>query len=113
MSILSKEGVLLRIFIAETARCHGQVLYEAIVRKAQETGLAGATVFRGIMGFQRGHSMQTTKLLRFSDDLPVVIEIVDEKSQIDAFLPVVENMVTDGLITTEKANIIKYVNNQP
>jgi PII-like signaling protein len=109
MSLLPEEGTLLRIFISEDARHKKKLLYEAIVLKAQENGLAGATVFRGIMGYQAGHEIQTSSLLRLSDNLPVVIEIVDEHSKIENFIPVVKEMVTDGLITAEKARIIKAV----
>lgn len=107
MALLPEEGVLLRIFISETEKCGNHNLYEAIVYKAQELGLAGATVFRGIMGFQSGHQLQTSKILRLSENLPVVVEIVDTKENTDKILPYLEEMVTDGLITSEKARIIK------
>ncbi len=109
MSLLPEEGTLLRIFISEDAKYGNKLLYEAIVREAQENGLAGATVFRGVMGFQAGHDIQTSSLLRLSDNLPVVIEIVDEHEKIERFIPVVKEMVADGLITAEKARIIKAV----
>lgn len=109
MTLLPEEGILLRIFISETAKYGNHNLYEAIVYKAQELGMAGATVFRGIMGFQAGHEMQTSKILRLSENLPVVIEIVDTKEKTDTLLPHLEEMVKDGLITSERANIIKAV----
>ncbi|HKK09402.1 MAG TPA: DUF190 domain-containing protein [Bacteroidales bacterium] len=109
MALLPEEGTLLRIFISEEAK-HGRwLLYEAIVHKAQEAGLAGATVFRGIMGYQAGHEIHTSSLLRLSDNMPVVVEIVDDHKKIEAFLPTVKEMVTDGLITSEKARIIKSI----
>jgi len=83
MSLLPKEGTLLRIFIPETEQYKGRNLYEAIVFKAQELNLAGATVFRGIMGYQLGQQIQTSKILRLSDNLPVVIEIIDTEDQIN------------------------------
>lgn len=107
MSLIREEGILLRIFISETEKCGSHNLYEAIVYKARELGLAGATVFRGIMGFQAGHQLQTSKILRLSENLPVVVEIVDSKENIDKLLPYLEETVTDGLITSEKARIIK------
>lgn len=109
MTRLPKEGTLLRIFISETAKHGNHNLYEAIVYKAQELGMAGATVFRGIMGFQGSHEMQTSKILRLSENLPVVVEIIDTKEKIEKLLPHIKEMVEDGLITTEKANIIKSV----
>jgi len=109
MSLLPDEGTLLRIFITEEAK-HGRLLlYEAIVHKAQQEGLAGATVYRGIMGYQAGHEIHTSSLLRLSDNMPVVVEIVDDNTKIEAFIPLVNEMVTDGLITAEKARIIKAV----
>ncbi len=85
---LPTESVLLRIFISEQDRCHGRPLYEALVLKAREVGLAGATVLRGAVGNGQTSRLHTTKVLRLSDDLPLVVEIVDTKERIDAFLPV-------------------------
>lgn len=109
MSLLPEEGTLLRIFISEEAKYGRSLLFEAIVHKAQQEGLAGATVFRGIMGYQAGHDIHTSSLLRLSDNMPVVVEIVDDSNKIDAFIPIVKDMVADGLITAEKARIIKAV----
>ena len=105
---LEGEAVLLRIFIGEQDRWHGRPLYEAIVQKARELHLAGATVLRGPMGFGAKSRLHTVKILRLSEDLPIVIEIVDTQDKIDAFLPAVEEMVTDGLVTLEKVRVIWY-----
>ena len=106
-----EDGVLLRIFIGESDREPGgdRPLYEAIVRKAKESHLAGATVLRGPMGFGRHSRVHTAKLLELSTDLPVVIEIVDAEEKIDAFLPAVDKLVTEGLVTLEAVRIVRYV----
>ena len=109
MSYLPEEGSLLRIFISEEARYGHHLLYESIVKSAKKEGLAGATVFRGIMGFQANHEIHTSSLLRLSDNMPVVVEIVDDTDKINKFIPIVKEMVDDGLITAEKAKIIKAV----
>ncbi len=108
MTQLPKEGVLLRIFIGETDRYHGRPLYEQIVLKARELNLAGATVLRGLMGFGASSRVHTAKLLRLSEDLPVVIEIVDTEENIHKILPFLEEVVQEGLITLEKAHVIQY-----
>ena len=102
------EGQLLRIFIGEADSWKGKPLYEAIVLKARESGLAGATVLRGLQGFGASSILHTTRILRLSDDLPVVIEIVDRVEKIQGILPHLDEMVTDGMITLEKVNIIAY-----
>jgi hypothetical protein len=102
------EGRLLRVFIGESDRWDGMTLYEAIVRRAREAGLAGTTVLRGIEGFGARSVVHTTKILRLSTDLPVVIEIVDRPERIAAFLPVLDEMVTEGLVTLETVRIIAY-----
>ena len=102
------EGRLLRIFVGEDDRWHGRPLYEAIVEEARKAGLAGATAWRGFMGFGANSRVHTTKILRLSEDLPVVIEIVDGPEKIDAFLPVLETMVREGLVTVERAEVILY-----
>lgn len=107
----TSEGILLRIFIPENAKFKGKRLYEAIVMKAKELEMAGATVFKGIMGYQGSHCMQTMKILRLSESLPVVIEIVDCKSNIDKILPFLDEVVKDGLVTTEKVNVFINRNN--
>lgn len=105
---LPRDGYLLRIFIGESDRWHGKPLYEAIVLKARELHLAGATVLRGPMGFG-GHSrIHTTKVLRLSEDLPIVVEIVDGKDKIDMLLPYIDEMLKDGLVTLEKVQVIQY-----
>lgn len=105
---MPSEGVLLRIFINETDQYQGHNLYEVIVAKAQQLNLAGATVFRGIMGYQAGHELQSAKILRLSENLPLVIEIVDTRKNIELILPFLNKVVEEGLITTEKAHIFKY-----
>ena len=103
-------GVLLRIFIGESDKepGHGRPLYEAIVRRAREAHLAGATVLRGPMGFGRHSLMHSAKLLELSTDLPILIEIVDAEEKVNAFLPVVDELVTEGLVTLEAVRIIRY-----
>ena len=107
-----KDAVLLRIFIGETDRFHGKPLYECIVMKAREVHLAGATVLRGPMGFGRSSRIHTAKILRLSEDLPLVIEIVDAEDKIDAFLPVIDSMMGSGLITMEKVKVLQYGESQ-
>jgi len=106
--MLPKEGHLLRIFIGEDDRHDKKPLYEWIVRKAREHGLAGATVLRGLEGFGAGSRVHKAKILRLSSDLPIVIEIVDTKDKIEAFLPVVDGAIKDGLATIEKVEIRLY-----
>lgn len=102
------EGRLLRVFIGESDRWEGQPLYEAIVRRARAEGLAGATVLRGIEGFGAHSRMHTAKILRLSQDLPIVVEIVDLADRIQEFLPALDQMVGEGMITLETAHIIAY-----
>lgn len=106
---LPDEGVLLRIFIGETDRYKGKNLYEAIVLKARELNIAGATVLRGIMGYGATSRLHTSKILRLSDDLPIIIEIVDKQERIDQLIPFLDESVDEGLITMEKVRIIKYM----
>ena len=101
-------AVLLRIFIGESDRWEHRPLYEAIVLKAREAHLAGATVLRGPMGFGKSSRLHTAKILRLSLDLPLVIEIVDSEEKINAFLPVLDPMISGGLVTLEKVNVIEY-----
>lgn len=105
---LEGEGVLLRVFLGELDRWHGQPLYEAIVLKAREAGLAGATVLRGPMGFGAHSRLHTARILRLSEDLPIVIEIVDAAEKIAAFVPELDGMLGDGLVTTEKVHVLRY-----
>lgn len=102
------EGQLLRIFIGESDRWEGRPLYEAIVHRARAAGLAGATVIRGLEGFGAHSRLHTTRILRLSEDLPVVIEIVDEAERIEAFLPALDEMVAEGMVTLEKVRVIAY-----
>ena len=106
--VLPKEGFLLRIFIGESDRYQGQPLYEWIVRTAREHGLAGATVLRGLEGFGAHSRVHTAKILRLSTDLPIVIEIVDTLEKIDAFLPVIDEAVPEGMATLERVQIRFY-----
>lgn len=108
---LPENGYLLRIFIGESDRWGHQPLHEAIVLKARELHMAGATVFRGVMGFGANSRLHTTKLLRLSEDLPIVIEIVDTQEKIDAFLPQVDGMIKEGLATLEPLRILHYRHN--
>src|SRR5216117_352717 len=110
---LEGEALLLRIFIGESDKWHGKPVYEAIVLKARELHLAGATVLRGPMGFGANSRLHTTKILRLSEDLPFIIEIVDSEEKINAFIPYLDEMVTEGLITLEKVHVIKYRANKP
>jgi PII-like signaling protein len=105
---LPEEGLLLRIFIGESDIHKGKALYEQIVLKARELNLAGATVVRGIMGFGATSRLHTAKLLRLSEDLPVVVEIVDTEENLNRLLPFLEETVHEGLVTLERARIIKY-----
>ncbi len=102
------DGYLLRIFIGESDRFDGKALYEAIVLKARELHLAGATVLHGVMGFGASSRLHSAKVLAISSGLPVVVEIVDGKDKIDAFLPHVDEMIGDGLVTLEPVQVIKY-----
>lgn len=105
---LPEEGTLLRIFFGESDKHNRKPLYEVIVIKARELGLAGATVFRGIMGFGADSHMHSAKILRLSGDLPVVVEIVDTEENISKLLPFLDEAVQEGLITMEKVRVIKY-----
>jgi len=105
---LPQEGMLLRIFIGESDQYKGKALYEQIVLRARELNLAGATVIRGIMGFGASSRMHSAKLLRLSEDLPVIIEIVDEVEKLNTLLPFLDEAVEEGLITLEKVRVIKY-----
>jgi PII-like signaling protein len=105
---LSEEGQLLRVFIGESDTHKGEPLYRGIVLKARELGLAGATVLRGPMGFGANSRVHTTKLLELSTDLPIVIEIVDSAEKIQALLPFLDEVVTEGLITIEGVRVLRY-----
>lgn len=108
MTQAQEQGELLRIFIGESDRWERKPLYEAIVLAAREADLAGATVLRGLMGYGRHSRVHTAKILRLSEDLPIVIEIADRTDKIEAFLPTVDRMVTEGLVTLETVRVLKY-----
>jgi PII-like signaling protein len=108
---LPHQAVLLRIFLGENDRHEHRPLYEAIVLKAREMHLAGATVLRGPMSYGHSSRLHTTKILRLSEDLPVVIEIVDSEEKINAFLPVLDGMMGSGLVTLEKVRVLQYGKN--
>jgi PII-like signaling protein len=114
---LPRDAMLLRIFIGEDDRSReGRPLYEAIVLKARDVHLAGATVLRGPMGFGHNSQLHTTKILRLSEDLPLIVEIVDTEAKIKAFLPMLDSMMTSGLVTLEKVQVLQYgdmVKHQP
>src|SRR6185503_2049720 len=105
---IPEDGSLLRIFVGESDRHGHHPLYEAIVLKARERGLAGATVLRGVMGFGKHSTLHTAKILRLSEDLPMVIEIIDSAEKINDFLPVLDDMIKDGLVTVERVKVLQY-----
>ncbi len=105
---IAKNALLLRIFIGEDDRDGTTPLYESIVLKAREAHLAGATVLRGAMGFGHSSRLHTAKILRLSEDLPLVIEIVDTEDKIRAFLPTLDRIMTSGLVTLEKVEVLQY-----
>jgi PII-like signaling protein len=106
--ILPREGKLLRVFVGESDRHEGVPLYEWIVRRAREEGLAGATVLRGVEGYGATSRLHTAKILRLSSDLPIVIEIVDTEEKIEAFLPSIDGAIREGLATLEKVEVRFY-----
>ena len=105
---IPQDAVLLRIFIGESDRHRHQPLYETIVLKAREMQMAGATVLRGPMGFGKSSHLHTAKILRLSMDLPIVIEIVDSEEKVNAFLPVLDEIMGGGFVTLERAKVIRY-----
>lgn len=110
---IPRDAVLLRIFFGEDDRFKNQPLHEAIVLKAREMHLGGATVLRGHIGFGHSSRIHTSKILRLSQDLPVVVEIVDSKEKIDVFVPVLDEMMTSGLVTMEKVQVLQYGTTKP
>ena len=110
---IPQDGYLLRVFLGESDKWQGRPLYEAIVMKARELHLAGATVLRGPMGFGAKSRLHTAKILRLSEDLPIIIEIVDAKEKIDTLLPHIDDMVKEGLVTLERVQVIKYRADKP
>lgn len=108
MRVLDGENVLVRIFIGEFDKWHGRSLWSALLERLRQEGFAGATVFRGVAGFG-GHSiLHTSQILRLSEDLPIVIEVVDSQEHVDRLLPILDEMVNEGLVTMEKARVVKY-----
>jgi PII-like signaling protein len=105
---LTGEAKLLRIFIGENDKVKGRPLFERIVQLARQHELAGATVLRGVLGFGADSHLHSAKILRLSEDLPIVIEIVDQAERIDAFLPVIDPLIEEGLVTLEKVQVIAY-----
>jgi PII-like signaling protein len=105
---IPEDGSLLRILVGESDKHGHRPLYEAIVLKAREEGLAGATVLRGVMGFGKHSILHTAKILRLSEDMPMVIEIVDSLEKIEKFLPLLDEMISDGLVTLEQIRVIHY-----
>lgn len=108
MRVLDGEQVLVRIFIGESDKWHHRPLSTAILERLRRKGFAGATVFHGVAGFGARSVLHTTHILRLSEDLPVVIEVVDTQEQIDRLIPILDEMVTEGLVTLERARILKY-----
>lgn len=105
---LPQKACLVRIFVGESDRLGGKALYEAIVMKAREMGMAGATVIRGAMGFGASSRVHTLKLLRLSEDLPIVVEIVDKRERVDLLLPFLDEHVKEGLVTMEEIEVLHY-----
>ena len=105
---LEGEGKLLRIFIGESDRWHGKPLYEEIVALVRREGLAGATVLRGVEGFGAKSHLHTARILRLSEDLPIVVELVDTAENIDRVLPMLDGMIDEGMVTTERVQVIAY-----
>jgi uncharacterized protein len=108
---LPSESLLLRIFIGESDKIDGKPLYQVIVEEARKRGMAGATVLRGFLGFGANSRIHTSKILRLSEDLPIIVEIVDTEERIEALLPDLDKMIGEGLITLEKVRIIAYRHN--
>jgi PII-like signaling protein len=105
---LEGDGKLLRVFIGESDTWHGKPLYQAIVKRVREEGLAGATVVRGIEGFGASSHLHTARILRLSQDLPVVIEIADTEQNVERLLPLLDEIVSEGMLTLEKVHVIAY-----
>ena len=103
-----EDGYLLRVFVGESDRWNHHPLYESIVLRAREHGLAGATVTRGLMGFGKNSVLHTAKILRLSEDLPMVVEIVDNREKIESFLPALNEMINDGLVTLEEIKVVHH-----
>jgi PII-like signaling protein len=111
MRVLSGDHVLVRIFIGESSRWHHQPLSLALLQRLRKEGFAGATVFHGTAGFGARSVLHTTQLLRLSEDLPVVVEVVDSEEKVEELAPILDEMVTDGLVTMEKVHVLRYAPN--
>lgn len=105
---IPEDGYLLRIFVGESDKVGHRPLYEEIVLKARKQGLAGATVLRGVMGFGKHSILHTAKILRLSEDMPMVVELVDSLEKIEGFLPLLDELISDGLVTLERVRVIHY-----
>ncbi|MBI2431573.1 MAG: DUF190 domain-containing protein [Candidatus Hydrogenedentes bacterium] len=110
---LPSEAELLRIFVGESDKRHGRPLYELLVEEARKRGMAGATVVRGYLGFGANSRIHTAKILRLSEDLPVIVEIVDTTERIEEFIPVLDDWIQEGLVTREKVQIVAYRHADP
>lgn len=108
MRVLDGEQMMVRIFLGEDDRWHGQLLHVALVERFRQEGIAGATVVRGIAGFGAASVLHTSHILRLSEDLPIVVEVVDTPEHIERMLPIIDDMVSEGLVTVEKVRVIKY-----
>lgn len=108
MRVIDGEQILVRIFIGESDKWHHQPLHIALLERLRKEGFAGATIFRGVAGFGARSVLHTTHLLRLSEDLPIVIEVVDSEAHIERLLPILDEMVTEGLVTMEKVRVLKY-----
>ncbi|MGO9831665.1 MAG: DUF190 domain-containing protein [Myxococcaceae bacterium] len=108
MRELDGEQMMVRIFLGEDDRWHGQLLHVALIERFRKEGIAGASVFRGVCGFGARSIVHSTHLLRLSEDLPLVVEVVDTPEHIERMLPIIDTMVTEGLVTVEKVRVIKY-----
>ncbi len=109
---LPSEAFLLRIFIGESDKLNGKPLYEVIIEEARKRGLAGTTIVRGFQGFGANSRIHTSKVLRLSEDLPIIIEIVDSEDKIESFLPGLDSLIHEGLVTLEKVRVIVYRHNK-
>lgn len=105
---IPEEGYLLRVFVGESDKIHHRPVYEEVVVRARSFGLAGATVLRGMMGFGKTSILHTSKILRLSEDLPMVVEIVDSLERIEAFLPQLDDIIKEGLVTLERVRVLHY-----
>jgi hypothetical protein len=108
MRVLDGEQMMVRVFLGEDDRWHGQFLHVALIERLRKEGIAGATVFRGIAGYGARSIVHTSTILRLSEDLPLVVEVVDTPEHIERMLPIIDVMVTEGLVTVEKVRVIKY-----